>query len=163
MVLGDTRFLPTIDVMTTENGRLFKPVSQLYVATPAVLSYLGVDPTTIRPSVDFIVDRRLATKKLQIPSSDLGRGIPLKNVHKIEVGTRLFGGDSGRNAASFITLNGLRRHGWQQVPGGWLAESSRPLTSKQIADARDAAASARLATEVRRKKNPPSPAVWSVW
>src|SRR5262245_10058398 len=156
MVMGDTRFLPTVDVATTENGRSFKSQSQLYVATPAVLSYLGIDPATIRPGSDFLVDRRAATKELQIPSWVKGRGVAVTNVQTIDVGTHLFGGESGRNPASFITLNGLRRHGWKQVPAGWLVQSSRPLTSEQIADARSAAADAGLTTEVRRKKSPPT-------
>jgi hypothetical protein len=54
MVIGDTRLQPTIELVTTENGRQFKSASQLYVATPAVLRYLGIDPTTIRPSADFL-------------------------------------------------------------------------------------------------------------
>jgi putative ABC transport system permease protein len=80
----------------------------------------------------------------------------ITNVQKIEVGRHLFGADSGRDPANFVTLNGLRRLGWKQVPGGWLVQSSRPLTSKQIADARDAAAEAGLSIEVRKKKNPPT-------
>jgi putative ABC transport system permease protein len=155
-VMGDARFLPTVDLATTENGRLFKPLSQLYVATPAVLGYLGIDPETVRPGADFLVDRSVATKELRIPSSVSLRGIPVTNVQKIEVGTHLFGGDSGRNPVSFITLNGLRRYGWKQAPGGWLVESSRPLTGGQIADARDAAANAGLAIEARREKSPPT-------
>src|SRR5262249_57142573 len=47
-------------------------------------------------------------------------------------------------------------HGWKQIPAGWLVESRRPLTSGQIADARDAAARAGLTIEVRRKKHPPT-------
>ena len=42
--------------------------------------------------------------------------------------------------ASFITLDGLRRRGWRQIPSGWLVESSRPLTSEQVSDARELAA-----------------------
>ena len=52
---------------------------------------------------------------------------------------------------SFITLDGLRRRGWRQIPSGWLVESSRPLTSEQIADARDLAADAGLTVETRRE------------
>ena len=52
---------------------------------------------------------------------------------------------------SFITLDGLRRRGWRQIPSGWLVESSRPLTSEQIADARDLAAAAGLTIETRRE------------
>jgi putative ABC transport system permease protein len=155
-VMGDTRFLPTLDLATTENGRLFKPQSQLYVATPAVLRYLGIDPATIRPGADFLVDRSVATSELTIPSSLSQRELPVRHVQKIEVGTHLFGADSGRDPANFITLNGLRRHGWKQVPGGWLVQSSRPLTSDQIADARDSAAESGLTIEVRRKKDPPT-------
>jgi putative ABC transport system permease protein len=81
---------------------------------------------------------------------------PVANVQKIDVGQHLFGADSGRKPANFITLNGLRRHGWKQIPAGWLLESSRPLTSGQIADARDAAAETGLTIETRRKKNPPT-------
>jgi putative ABC transport system permease protein len=52
---------------------------------------------------------------------------------------------------AFITSHGLRRHGWKQVPAGWLVESSRPLTSEQIADARELAADAGLTIEVQRE------------
>jgi putative ABC transport system permease protein len=78
------------------------------------------------------------------------------NVQKIDVGRHLFGADSGRKPANFVTLDGLRRHGWTQIPAGWLVESSRPLTSVQVADARDVAAKAGLTIEVRRKGNPPT-------
>ena len=64
------------------------------------------------------------------------------NVQKIDVGHHLFG-NSARTPPTFITLNGLRRHGWNQIPAGWLVESSRPLTSDQIADARNVAADSR--------------------
>ncbi len=52
---------------------------------------------------------------------------------------------------SFITLDGLRRRGWKQIPSGWLVEPSRPLTSEQIADARDFAAAGGLTIETQRE------------
>src|SRR5262249_43618516 len=52
--------------------------------------------------------------------------------------------------------DGRRRPGWTQIPAGWLVDSSRPLTTAQVADARDAAAKAGLTIEVRRKGNPPT-------
>jgi putative ABC transport system permease protein len=58
--------------------------------------------------------------------------------------------DTGLVPSSFITLNGLRRHGWKQIPAGSLIESSRPLTSEQIADARKLAANSGLTIEVHR-------------
>src|SRR4029450_13348236 len=50
------------------------------------------------------------------------------------------------------TPNALRRYGWTQIPGGWLIESSRPLTSDQIAEARELAADAGLTIETRKGK-----------
>jgi putative ABC transport system permease protein len=64
----------------------------------------------------------------------------------------LFGSDSARTPPTFITVNGLRRHGWNQIPAGWLVDSSRPLTSAQIADARNVAANGGLTIEVRHGK-----------
>ena len=64
----------------------------------------------------------------------------------------MFGSDSARTPPTFITLNGLRRHGWNQIPAGWLVESSRPLTSDQIADARNVAANAGLTIDARHGK-----------
>jgi putative ABC transport system permease protein len=155
MAAGDTQVSPTIE-LTTRTGERFISQSQLYVATPSVLRYLGIDPKTIDPSADFLLDRSVAANELTIPSMTSRKLLPVTNVQKIDVGSHLFGADSGRHPANFITLNGLRRHGWQQVPAGWLVESSRPLTSGQIANARDAAAKAGLTIETRRKKHPPT-------
>jgi putative ABC transport system permease protein len=155
MVMRDTRVLPTLELLTTANGRRFKFQFQLFVATPAVLEYLGIDPATIRPDADFLIDRSVPTSNLMIGGGPV-REVRVTNVQRIEVGRHLFGGDTGGEPANFITLNGLRRHAWKEAPVGWLVQSSRPLTNEQIADARDAAAQAGLTIEVRRKKNPPT-------
>jgi putative ABC transport system permease protein len=157
MALGDTQVFPPVE-LTKRTGKRFAGQSQLYVATPAVLRYLGIDPKTIDPSADFLLDRSVAANELTIPSMTRRKLFPVANVQKIEVRRHrhLFGAGSGRRPANFITLNGLRRHGWKQIPAGWLVESRRPLTSAQIADARAAAAKAGLTIEVRRKKHPPT-------
>jgi putative ABC transport system permease protein len=157
---GDTQFIPTIELTkiftSPEGGKNYRNQSQLYVATPAVLEYLGIDPATIDPGTDYLVDRSVTTKDLVIPRFPSRGDIPVTNVQKIDTGGHLFGAESSRNPPYFITLNGLRRQGWKQIPGGWLLESSRPLTSEQIADARDTAAEAGLTIETRRKSNPPT-------
>ena len=61
-------------------------------------------------------------------------------------------GDSRRVPSSFVTVNGLRRLGWKQVPNGWLIESSSPLTSEQIATARELAAEAGLEIETQNER-----------
>jgi putative ABC transport system permease protein len=59
----------------------------------------------------------------------------------------------------FITLDGLRRRGWARIAGGWLLEAERPLTSDQIADTRERAASAGLTIEVKRDDAAPATAM----
>jgi putative ABC transport system permease protein len=129
--------------------------SRLYVATPALLRYVGIDPAAVDPSTDFLADPTVQTDELVIPhitteGADEGA---VTNVQRIDSG-KLFGspsGEAGLAPDSFITLDGLRRRGWRQVPSGWLVESSRPLTSEQIAEARDFAADAGLTIETRRE------------
>jgi putative ABC transport system permease protein len=158
--VGNTRFLPPVELTkafrSPEGGKSYRARAQAYVGTPAVLEYLGIDPATIDPGTDFLVDRSVTGTDLVIPSFTSRRVIPVTNVQKIDTGRHLFGAESGRNPPYFITLNGLRRHGWRQIPAGWLVQSSRPLTSDQIADARDAAAEAGLTIETQRKSNPPT-------
>jgi putative ABC transport system permease protein len=155
MTVGDTQVLPTVD-LTKRYGNVHIGQSELFVATPAVLRYLGIDPATIDPSTDFLLDRSVVASQLTIPNMTKRGEFAVTRVQKIDVRGHLFGGETGRRPANFITLNGLRRNGWKQIPAGWLLESSRPLTSSQIADARDAAAKAGLAIEVRRKKHTPT-------
>jgi putative ABC transport system permease protein len=78
------------------------------------------------------------------------------NVQRID-SRKLFGArrEAGLAPDSFITVDGLRRRGWKQTPSGWLIEASRPLTSEQIAEARDFSADAGLTIETRRE-NPSS-------
>jgi putative ABC transport system permease protein len=150
LVAGDTRYFSPLDLMRRV-GRMYRPEGQLYVATPAVLRYLGIDPTTIDPGTDFLVDRSVRTDGLVLlPDPTKRKKLPVTNVQRIEIGQHLFGFDSARTPPAFITLDGLRRHGWKQVPGGWLVESNRPLTSDQIADARRIAADAGLTIEVEQ-------------
>jgi putative ABC transport system permease protein len=73
------------------------------------------------------------------------------NVQGIDSQEYLGGGTEDGVPASFITLDGLRRHGLRQIPSGGLIESSRPLTSEQVSDAREFAAAGGLTIEVQRE------------
>ena len=154
-VIGDTRFFPTIELAkefdTPEGGKTYRNEAELYVATPAVLRSLGIDPATVDPGTDFLVERGVATDELVIPSMSGRAVLAVANVQRIEPGRQLFGAGGGRTPPYLVTLEGLRRHGWAQIPAGWLVESSRPLTSDQIADARRAAADAGLTIEVKEE------------
>ncbi len=150
------RVLPTTELTRKyqQRGISYRPAAELFVATPGMLRYLGIDPATIDPGTDFLAAPGVPTNELVVPSFQDRREFAVTNVQRIDIGRHLFGsamGLSARNVA-FITPNGLRRHGWKEIPGGWLVESSRPLTSDQIAHSRELAADAGLTIEVRREK-----------
>ena len=131
--------------------------SRLYVATPALLRYIGIDPASVDASTDFLADPSVETGDLVVPVVKSAERriaeLPVTNVQRID-SRKLFGsprGESGLAPASFITLDGLRRLRFRQVSSGWIVESGRPLTSQQVADARALAADNGLAIETRRE------------
>ena len=150
IVVGDTRFFTPLDLVIRES-KGYDTAAELYVATPAALAYLGVDPATVHPSTDFLVGRDVRPGDLAIPGLKRRREIAVTKMQKIELGGHLFGAGMNGTRVAFITLNGLRRHGWKEIPAGWLLESSRPLTSDQIAAARRLAADAGLSIEVQQE------------
>jgi putative ABC transport system permease protein len=147
-------------IFCLSHRRCWVTESHLIVATPALLRYIGVDPAAVDPSTDFLAQRSVPTDELlTVTERTTGRVADpnvtqraVANVQRIDT-RKLFGSPEGARLgqASFITLDGLRRRGWKQVPSGWLVESSRPLTSDQIADARELAAGAGLTIEVQRE------------
>jgi putative ABC transport system permease protein len=132
----------------------FNLASGLYVATPPLLRHLGVDPATVDPTADFLADPTVPTDELVILRFRARKELAVTNVQRIDSREVLGAGEASSDLpSSFVTLGGLRRHGWQQVASGWLVESSRPLTSEQIAAARNLAASAGLTIEVQRESS----------
>jgi putative ABC transport system permease protein len=165
-VIEGLRVLPTIDLTRRIDAHTYRSESRLYVATPAVLRYLGIDPATVDPSTDFLADPTVPTDELVILSVPTAGGttrtpgtqkatiaeFSIANVQRID-SRELLGSprrETGVVPSTFITLDGLRRHGWKEIPSGWLLQSTRPLTSKQIVAARDLAADAGLTIEVQR-------------
>ena len=152
-VIGDTRVSSHGRAdeglrLSGADGKRFRNESELYVATPPVLRYLGIDPATVDPGTDFLVDRSVADRRPRHPEHEEPQGVRRHERPEDRDRTTPLRLGSGGRPPYFITLNGLRRHGWRQIPAGWLVESSRPLTSDQIADARQAAADAGLTVEV---------------
>ena len=123
-----------------------------------MLRYLGIDPAIVDPSADFLARTTVPTGEFVILDIRAGsRGRPresaIENVQRID-SLEVFGAGEGTPAACRppVTLNGMRRHGWEQVPNGWLIESSGPLTSEQIATARELAAEAGLEIEIQNER-----------
>src|SRR6266508_4638147 len=61
------RVLPTTE-LTRKSGQMYRTAAELFVATPAVLRYLGIDPATIDPGTDFLAAPGVPTNELVIPS-----------------------------------------------------------------------------------------------
>jgi putative ABC transport system permease protein len=146
-------------ILCLDKRRCWTTEARLHVATPALLRYIGVDPAAVDPSTDFLAHPSVPANELVTVTADVGTGspkateLPVTNVQRID-SRKLFGSPKGEAAlapVSFITLDGLRRRGWRQIPSGWLVESSRPLTSEQIAEARQLAAEAGLTIETQRE------------
>jgi putative ABC transport system permease protein len=149
---GD-RALVAVGLAKQTGPRSWTRASGLYVGTPALLEHLGIDPATVDPSADFLADSTVPTDELDVLTFKARKRLAVTKVQRIN-SREVFGSggaDTGKVPSSFVTLNGLRRHGWKQIPAGWLVESSRPLTSEQIAAARDLAAESGLTIETKRE------------
>jgi putative ABC transport system permease protein len=150
---GDEGRLPVELGEPMSDGLRF--VSSLYVATPALLDHYGVDLDAVDTSTEFLT---VETGKLAIITPDT-RGDdrsepenparprpPGPNVTNTLTLTPTYSSFPG----SFVTLDALRRRGWEVTPSGqWLVETSEPLTSEELATARDVAAGAGLTIESR--------------
>jgi putative ABC transport system permease protein len=110
----------------------------LYVATPAVLRYLKISPATINPAANI-----LTVQRGQLALGTNTTFATATHVQPIQA--------PGYTSAptSLMTLSGLHRQHWTQIPSGWLIESSQPVTAAQLAAAREVAATAGLTVEAR--------------
>jgi putative ABC transport system permease protein len=110
----------------------------VYVATPALLRYLGISPAASTSATDI-----LTTHPGPLVLYTKTTFATLSHVQHIQAPGYT------SEPTSLITLAGLHRRHWTQIPSGWLITSSRPLTAAQLAAAREVAAKAGLVIEAR--------------
>ena len=125
-----------VDGAAGRNG-VYRSVD-LYVATPAVLHLLGINPATVGPATGI-----LTAQAGQDVLTTITTSTDATNVQRIHVP------DYGSEPTSLITVNGLRREHWTQIRSGWMVNSARPLHAAQIAAAREVAARSGLVIESR--------------
>lgn len=113
----------------------------LYVASPELLRYLGVDTAVISPATDVVTAR--SGRPVFPIASKTGRATDVPAI------TRIRASAYTSLPTSAITTSGLARRHWAQARAGWLIQSGSRLTRKQIADARTIAATAGLTIETR--------------
>jgi putative ABC transport system permease protein len=110
-----------------------------YVATPALVRYLGIDPATVTGATDFVTGRT-ETLVLRVPP-DQAPDEPV--IRRVDLP------DHTSLPTTLMTTAGLDRRHWTTIRGGWLVESREPLTGAQVAAARRTAADAGLTVEAR--------------
>jgi putative ABC transport system permease protein len=110
----------------------------LYVATPAVLRYLGINPVTIDQAANILT--------IQTGQDDLTTITTATNATNVQ---RIRVPDYTSEPTSLVTLKGLRNWHWTRIQSGWMITSTRPLLAAQIASARDVAAKSGLVIESR--------------
>jgi len=110
----------------------------LYVATPAVLHLLGINPAAIGPSINILTIQ--AGKDVLTTITSITDATNIQRIHVP---------DYSSEPTSLITVTSLHHEHWTQIQSGWMVKSARPLQGAQIAAARDMAAKAGLVIESR--------------
>lgn len=120
------------------DGALTANHGPLFVATPDLLSYYGIDLKPIDPKVDVLTVR----------AGEVGfrRGIEEELIIHVE---RLDVPAYTSAPTSLITLNALERRGWEAAHAGWLIAAAHPITGEQLAAVREIAENADLIVESR--------------
>ena len=135
---------PITVVLPLDHG--YRDVDQPYVATPAVLAYLGIDPASIEPTTELLTsvtrDVLLIDTSVRPDGNERRRPVQRAALPRYTSGPQ-----------SLITERAMEEHGWVAARAEWLIESESPLTPAQISSARQAAARAGLTVEVRSSQD----------
>jgi putative ABC transport system permease protein len=141
-------------MLTEASGNAFLGASgQLYVATPALLSHYGIEPSQVDPAADLLTSRPglgavphlvLGTFGPDSPGCAAGGCLtdpPIQTLHQLPTDA------SGPNL--LITTHALQALGLQAVPIAWLIQTAQPLTATQINAARQSATAAGASIETK--------------
>jgi putative ABC transport system permease protein len=126
--------------------------SLLYVATPELLAYYGIDPSDLSSETQFltVVDGKIAVFDLDRNAAARGefRITPEEtgNVRQLEQGYT-------DHPGTFITADEAAARGWETMTSGWLVELDKPLSDDQFAQARDLADASGLVIERRDQQS----------
>ena len=108
-----------------------------YVATPELLSFLGVDTSTIPSDAEVLTTNQAApimpiTRSIEEPAHAVITSAEYTSLPK-----------------AFITEAGLDRYHLVPTPVGWIVEAPHPLTADQLTVAREVATSSGFRIEAR--------------
>jgi putative ABC transport system permease protein len=128
-------------VTKTGRGEEISPVGSTYVATPAVLAHYGIRPDQINPTADIL------TSRTDVAGLEVfgGRGDAIEHPRIQTVALPRYSSDPN----TLITTHAIQTLDLTAVPAAWLIQTPRALSSAQIDNASNLAASAGLAIETR--------------
>jgi putative ABC transport system permease protein len=119
----------------------------VHVATPEVLAWAGIDPTSLDPDVDVSTP---VTGNLIWSAGINGRArINFDTPPETLDVQRIDGPGYTSLPTSFVDPEAVERQGFMAARSGWLVEASGPLTDAELEQARDVAAQAGLFLESR--------------
>jgi putative ABC transport system permease protein len=117
----------------------------VYVATPALLRHLGVQPAAVDPGTYLLTSQRVPAYLVGDLKSLSFRGepVPAGSVQHVDLPAY------SSSPRALLTPAGVRAARLEAAPGGWLVTAGRRLTGAQVSEARRDAAAAGLRVEAR--------------
>jgi putative ABC transport system permease protein len=145
--------LDTVNATLQQHGRQNNNFSgTLYVATPALLADFGIRPSQVDPGADIVSMRPGlgSVPDMQLAYGDLGNPQATPSIADNPKIVQLAALPSGTSAPNtVITPHAIRQYQLQTWLDGWFIQARQPLTSAQIAAARQIAASAGVIAETK--------------
>jgi putative ABC transport system permease protein len=134
----------------TERGRPgFSLVTVPFVATPAVLNFYRLHTSAIQSNADIVTARTDLSGTRLSPGTQLGPGKRQTTIHPVTIQVTKLLPDYTSAPNTLITEEAMRAYGLTAQPVGWLMQTSHPLTTAQVTDARNRAAAAGITIETR--------------
>ena len=134
---------PTVVLGIPIDEDTYRDSGLMYVATPALLDYLGLDPAAVGDDTIALTSQPGDIYLTGNISDGPYRFRPVPVVERIETSPY------SSVPHALITEHGVKSGGWTVAPAGWLIESSHPITDAQLSTAREMAAASGMTVEPR--------------
>jgi putative ABC transport system permease protein len=134
---------PTVVLGIPVGEDTYRDSGVMYVATPALLAYLSIDAATVDADTVVLTSQQGDVYLTGNISDNAYRFRPIPAVQRIDTSTY------SSVPRALITQHGVDTGGWTVAPGGWLVESSQPISAAQLSAAREMAAASGLSIEAR--------------
>jgi putative ABC transport system permease protein len=123
------------------SGRAVSDPLVPYLATPALLERYGIGPSAVATGTEILTARDSLQGFEYLNVKDRGLHPKIQKSANLPAYSSL--------PTTLITLDAIRRLGWEPLPAGWLVETRDALTDEQIAAARNTAADIGITMEAR--------------